>query len=146
MPRKFERWAQRHQKRAARDVVNSASDKQVVETIRKEAKEKGSTLARDGEGGLDPRLALKVFRRDDYMCQVPKCKTARKKVDLDHLGGHVREIEEDPEASAWLKEQAEKGKQNTPDGLHCICSRHHDLVHSRERAIDNGNKPPPMGK
>jgi 5-methylcytosine-specific restriction endonuclease McrA len=146
MPRKLERWASRRQKRAARNIRESTEGKQIVETIRKEAKERGSTLARDGEGGLDPNLALKVFRRDDYKCQVPKCKTARKDVDLDHIGGHAHEIEEDPEASKWLKEQAEKGKQNTPEGLHCICARHHDRAHDRERAIDNGNKPPPMGK
>lgn len=146
MPRKFERWAQRHQKRAARNVGKASQDQKIVETIRREAKEKGSTLARDGEGGLDPNLALKVFRRDDYQCQVPNCKTAREMVDLDHLGGHEHELEEDPEAAEWLKEQAEKGKENTPDGLHCLCERHHDMVHERERAIDNGNKPPPMVK
>ncbi len=146
MPRKYERWASRHHKQAARAVGKSGESKKVVETIRLEAKKKGSTLARDGEGGLDPKLALKVFRRDDYMCQVPNCKTAREDVDLDHIGGHAHEIEEDPEAAKWLKEQAAKGKENTPEGLHCICSRHHDLVHQRERAIDNGNKPPPMTK
>jgi hypothetical protein len=146
MPRKLEGWAHRKVRAARRAAGKAISDAEVVATIQKEAKAAGATLANDGKGGLDPRLALKVFRRDHFACQVPNCKTPKKDADLDHIGGHVHELEQDPKAAAWLKDQAEKGKENTPDGLHVLCSRHHDLVHQRDRAIENGKKPPPMTK
>ena len=144
--RSMQRWGRRHAKKERRKVGSARDDAAVVETIRREAKERGSTLARDGEGGLDPRLALKVFRRDDYKCQVPNCETPREKADLDHIGGHAHELEQDPEAKAWLKREAAKGKENTEDGLHVLCARHHDMVHQRERAIESGKQPPPMSR
>lgn len=130
------KWARR---RAARAGVDTT-----VETIQREAKAAGATLKSDGKGGLDPKLALKVFRRDKYTCKVPGCKTAKENLDLDHIGGHAAELEEDPKAAAWLKKEAAKGKQNTPDGIHVLCGRHHDMVHQRERAIEADKKPPPM--
>ena len=146
MPRKLEGWARRKVKASRHQAAKAKTDSDVVATIQREAKEAGATLKNDGKGGLDPNLALKVFRRDKYTCQVPNCKTPKKDADLDHIGGHAHELEEDPEASAWLKKQAEKGKENTPDGLHVLCGRHHDLVHQRDRAIESGKKPPPMTK
>ena len=146
MPRKIEDWARRKVKAGRRKTGKAMSDAEVVSTIQKEAKAAGATLKNDGKGGLDPNLALKVFRRDKYTCQVPNCKTPKKEADLDHIGGHAAELEQDPKAAAWLKEQAEKGKENTLDGLHVLCGRHHDLVHSRDRAIEDGKKPPPMTK
>ena len=122
------------------------SNAEVVATIQREAQAAGATLKNNGKGGLDPNLVLKVFRRDKYTCQVPNCKTPKKDSDIDHIGGHAAELEQDPEASAWLKEQAEKGKENTLDGLHVLCGRHHDLVHQRDRAIEDGKRPPPMTK
>jgi hypothetical protein len=144
MPRKFPTWAARHLASTQSARAYAGRNAGVVQTIRDEAKAAGATLARDGEGGLDPELALKTFRAAKYTCEVPGCKTAKEKVDLDHIGGHPHELEEDPKAAAWLKKAAEGGKKNTPDGLHVLCSRHHDMVHQRERALDNGNNPPEM--
>lgn len=137
-------WAARKKKADRRAAGKAGSDESVVATIQAEAKDAGATLKNDGKGGLDPRLALTVFRRDKWTCQVPNCKEPQENLDLDHIGGHAHELEEDPEASTWLKEQAEKGKQNTPDGLHVLCARHHDMVHQRDRAIEEGETPPPM--
>ena len=122
------------------------SDDAIRAKIRRMAKLSGATLANDGKGGLDPKLALEAFKRGKFRCSVPGCKPPKDKVDLDHIGGHAHELEDDPQAAAWLKAEAEKGKENTPEGLHTLCARHHDMVHQRERAIDDGNTPPPMSK
>lgn len=146
MPRKFPEWASRHLITARSSRAYAGRKAGVVQTIRDEAKAAGATLARDGEGGLDPNLALQTFRAAKYTCAVPGCKTPKEKVDLDHIGGHAHELEEDPKAAEWLKKAAAAGKQNTPEGLHCLCLRHHDMVHQRERAIDKGHEPTPMSK
>jgi hypothetical protein len=122
------------------------SDDAIRAKIRRMAKLAGATLANDGKGGLDPKLALEVFKRGKFRCSVPGCKTPKDKVDLDHIGGHAAELEQDPKAAAWLKAEAEKGKENTPDGLHTLCARHHDMVHQRDNAIEDGKTPPPMSK
>jgi hypothetical protein len=85
-----------------------------------------------------------VFRRCEWECSVPNCKTPKENLDLDHIGGHPHELLNDPEADAWLKEEAAKGKRDTEEGIHTLCARHHDAVHDRERAIDSGKKPPKM--
>ena len=77
MPRKYEGWAARKVKASRRKAGQAMSDAEVVATIQKEAKAAGATLANNGKGGLDPRLALKVFRRDHFACQVPNCKTPK---------------------------------------------------------------------
>lgn len=138
-----QRWAKRRLGVARRLAGRSAD---VVNKIRAEAKKNGATLANDGEGGLDSNLALRIFQKDGWTCQIPKCKTAKEELDLDHIGGHPHELGQDPEADKWLKDQAKKGKQDTEDGLHVLCLRHHDMVHQRERAIENGKKPPAMAK
>jgi hypothetical protein len=132
-------WARRH-------AARTGGDDSTVATIQREAKAAGAELKNAGRGGLDAKLALKVFRRDKYTCKVPGCKTAKEALDLDHIGGHAHELEQDPKAAAWLKKEAAKGKQNTPDGIHVLCGRHHDMVHQRERAIEDGKRPPPMAK
>ena len=146
MPRVLERWARRHASKVTRAAGKAAGKQDVVATIQREAKAAGATLAHDGKGGLDPKLALTVFRRDHFACSVPNCKTPKDQVDLDHIGGHAHELEQDPKAAAWLKAEAKKGKENTPDGLHVLCMRHHNLVHQRDRAIEADKKPPPMTK
>jgi len=146
MPLKMLTWAQRKTTRARKLAVKAKSQADVVKQIQKEAKENGASLKNAGEGGLDPELALEVFRRASFTCQVPGCKTAKQDLDLDHIGGHAHELEQDPKAAAWLKAEAAKGKQNTPEGLHAVCARHHDLFHDRERDIEQGEKPRPMTK
>ena len=146
MPRKFPAWASRQLMQTRSNRARAGRKASVIQTIREEAKAAGATLNRDGEGGLDPNLALEIFRRGKYQCSVPGCKTPKENVDLDHLGGHAEELSEDPKAKAWLKAEAAKGKENTPEGLHTLCARHHDMVHQRERAIEDGNNPPPMSK
>jgi hypothetical protein len=147
MPRKLERWASRHQKRAARDVSKSGTDQQVVETIRKEAKENDATLAHDGEGGLDPRLALERFRSADWECQNPYCPTPKEELDLDHASGHPKEIFDSLEQWKNPKLRAAATDAEGPKDdrfIHVLCAKCHDCVHQRERALENGNEPPPM--
>lgn len=146
MPRKWERWAGRHQKRAARDVGGSGDAKQVVETIRREAKENGATLQHEGQGGVDPRIALKVFRRDHWRCSNEYCPTPKTDLTLDHISGHPGEIAHDPEAKNRkdLREGIRLGHVDDPKALHTLCAKCHDAVHEREREVGKGESPKPM--
>lgn len=144
MPSPVKEWARRRSKATREQAAQAARAPKIVEQIRREAKAAGATLAHGGQGGLDPKLALRVFRKDKWRCQIPNCETPKEKIDLDHIGGHPHELLNDPEADAWLKAEAEKGKQNTTDGIHVLCLRHHDLVHTREREIEDGKQPQPM--
>lgn len=135
-------WARRQKK-----LAGSSSDDRVVRRIRREARAHGATLAHGGEGGLDPRLALKVFRRDHWRCQNKKCPSPKKDLDLDHQSGHPREILEDPKARKNPGDLAAVRAGDDPkddEFLHVICTRCHDAVHDRERAIERGKKPKPM--
>jgi hypothetical protein len=126
-----------------------AGKSDVVETIQQEAKKAGATLKSGGEGGLDPELALKVFRRDKWRCSIPNCKAPQKNLDLDHIGGHPKEIKEavasGEDVSPLVKAGAAKGHTDTMDDLHVICESHHNAVHARERAIEGGKTPKPLG-
>ena len=145
MPRKFTQWAYRKVKADRDTKAKTSEDVDVVKQIQAEAKKNGATLANEGKGGLDPRMALKVFQRDKWTCGVPNCKTAKEDLDLDHIGGHPKELKDDPEAYAWLKKESEKGKKDDGgNGLHVLCKRHHDAVHSRERSIEQGQEPKPL--
>lgn len=147
MPYKFGTdWARRTLGAARKDRRTAKEGSDLRQQLVDEAKAAGANLANEGEGGLDPALALKVFQRDKFTCCIPKCSTPKKDLDLDHLSGHPLELAEDPEADKWLKEQAKKPKDDSMGGLHVICKRHHDLVHERERALEDGKKPPEMAK
>lgn len=139
-------WARRRER--AKDKKNAGAGRaaEVVKTIQREAEEAGATLKNDGKGGLDPRLALKVFRREEYTCAVPKCKTPKEDLDLDHIGGHPLEIQDDPEADAFIKRAAKMGHKDSTQNIHCVCARHHDMFHERERALEDDEKPPKMSK
>lgn len=139
-------WAKRRVKAKRDEVTANAKKPDVVAIIRKEAKAAGATLAHGGRGGLDPKLALEVFRRDNWTCQVEDCPDPKHMIDLDHIAGHAKEIEEDPKArnNEALKKGVELGHINDPDALHVICVMHHDQAHSREEAIEDGKKPKPM--
>jgi hypothetical protein len=115
----------------------------IVEQIRAEAKDHGVTLAHDGEGGIDPRLALAAFRKAKWRCENPFCPTPKKSLDLDHIGGHPREIFEDADTGRRLRRGATAGKKNDKF-IHVLCKKCHDAVHQRERAIEDGKQPPPM--
>lgn len=142
MPRKMQGWAVRRVRAARKSKAESLG---IVKQIQEEAKKNGATLANDGKGGLDPKMALKVFQRDGWKCGVPNCTTSKENLDLDHIGGHPLELKDDPEAYAWLKKESEKGKQDDGGkGLHVLCKRHHDAVHSRERSLEQGNEPKPL--
>lgn len=147
MPYKFStQWGARQvgSIRSRRRAAIKGAD--IRKQIQDEAKKAGATLANNGKGGLDPELALRVFQRDKFKCQVPGCTTSQVDVDLDHIGGHPLEIKDDPDADKWLKEQAAKGKQDTEDGIHCLCMRHHNMVHDRERKLEDGKEPKDMPK
>jgi hypothetical protein len=146
MPRKFERWAGRHQKRAARDVRSGADAKKIIEKIRKEANENGATLQSDGKGGVDPKIVLQVFRRDKWRCSNEHCPTPKTNLTLDHISGHPSEIAHDPEAKNRkdLQEGVRLGHIDDPKALHTLCAKCHDAVHAREREVENGKSPKPM--
>jgi hypothetical protein len=139
-------WARRRRRAALAKTARPAKDAAVVRTIQREAKEHGATLAHDGKGGIDPRIALKVFRRADWRCENPKCPDPKKDLDLDHQSGHPKEIKEDPEARADAKNAAASRDPDPKDDrfLHVLCAACHDRAHDRERAIDQGKKPKPM--
>jgi hypothetical protein len=143
MPRVLPPWAARYLKNTS---FRLAEKLDTVGQIQAEAKAAGATLKNNGKGGLDPKLALAVFQRDKWTCQIPGCKTPKENLDLDHVAGHQKEIAQDPEADKWLKAQAKKPKSDDLDSLHVLCSRHHDLCHVREDALDAGKSPPPMTK
>jgi hypothetical protein len=135
-------WATRIKKRAG-----ASSDDRVVRRIQREAKRAGATLAHGGKGGLDPRLALKVFRRDHWRCSNPKCPTPKKDLDLDHQSGHPEEILQDPKARKDPGDRAAARAGDDPKDdryLHTLCVKCHDRVHDRERAIEQGKRPKPM--
>ena len=142
----IERWARRKRAGAARDTAKAKRDANVVGVIQREAKEHGATLAHGGKGGIDPRIALKVFRRAKWRCENPKCPAPKKDLDLDHQSGHPKEILADPEARKDSKNRAAAADPDPKDDrfLHCICADCHDAVHTRERAIEDGKKPKPM--
>lgn len=142
----IEGWARRKRGGPARDQARSKRKADAVRTIQREAKAAGATLAHDGKGGIDPAVALKVFRRAKWRCENPKCPDPRKDLDLDHQSGHPKEILEDPEARKDSKNRAAARDPDPKDDryLHCICAACHDRVHDRERAIDDGKKPKPM--
>ena len=146
MARKLEGWARRKITAGRRAAGKAMSDADVVATIQREAKEHGTTLEKDGKGGVDPRIALTVFRRDHWRCSNEHCPTPQKDLTLDHISGHPKEIAKDPEAKNRkdLKQGIALGHVNDPKALHAICAACHDEVHQRERAIENGKTPPPM--
>jgi hypothetical protein len=143
---KTEQWAKSREKTDLKKRGGAGAKAAVIKRIQAEAKKNGATLKSDGKGGLDPRLALAAFRKASWRCRVPGCKTPKKDLDLDHLGGHEQELEQDPKAATQLKKSAAKGKQNNLDGVSVICAAHHNDVHDRERAIENGKKPAPLTK
>lgn len=139
------------QKRALAKWANKTADKPVADTgtvlkIQQEAKAHGATLANNGKGGLDPALALKVFRRGGWKCDVTGCKTPKTNLDLDHISGHAQEIKQDPKArkNPKLLKGVALGHVDKPEALHCVCKAHHTKAHDRENAIEDGKKPPPL--
>lgn len=146
MPRLLVSWAKKRAGSAARSAARAKNAGAVVKRIQQEAKENGATLANDGKGGVDPRLALKLFRRAKWRCENPDCPDPKKDLDLDHLSGHPKEIlaEPDPSQKKRLKEGAKEGHVDTVKALHVLCHACHDRVHDRERAIEKGKQPPPM--
>jgi hypothetical protein len=146
MPRKLAGWARRKVRNARRATGKAISDAEVVATIQKEAKAAGATLQHDGKGGVDPRITLAVFRRDGWECSNENCPTPKKDLTLDHISGHAKEIEHDSEAKKRgdLKQGIKLGHIDNVAALHTLCAACHNEVHDRERALENGKKPPPM--
>ena len=124
----------------------SPQEQLALKKLRKEAKQNGVTLKSNGEGGLAPSLALGVFRKGKWRCSNENCPTPKKDLDLDHISGHGKEIASDPVARKRreLRKGVKLGHVNMIDALHILCSACHDRVHSREREIDDGERPEPM--
>jgi len=147
MPRKLAGWAARKVKNARRQTGKAMSDEDVVATIQREAKAAGATLANDGKGGLDPRLALERFRAARWKCGNKFCPTPNEDLDLDHTSGHPKEIFESLKSWQNPKLRAAATKANGPKDdrfVSVLCRACHDCCHQRERAIENGKSPPPM--
>ncbi len=136
-------------RKKARRAERQRQHARIVRRIQREAKKHGATLAQDGKGGVDPRVALKVFRRDHWRCTNDHCPTPKKNITLDHISGHAKEIEADPEARdrADLKRGIKLGHIDDPAALHVLCEDCHTGkggVHARENQIEAGKKPSPM--
>ncbi len=135
--------------RDRRKALKARRNARIVRQIQREAKKHGATLAQDGKGGVDPAIALEVFRRDKWRCTNSHCPTPKKDITLDHISGHPKEIAEDPEARKRgdLKKGVELGHVNEVDALHVLCEECHTGkggVHARENQIEDGKKPSPM--
>lgn len=131
------------------NAASALSDEQVVRQMRAEAKRHHATLANGGKGGLDPRLALTVFRRGHWRCSNKNCPTPKQNLTLDHISGHPKEIEEDSGARSRgdLQKGIELGHIDDPKALHVLCEACHTGprgVHAREDAIEDGKTPKPM--
>jgi hypothetical protein len=145
MPNRVKSWAARKGKEAVSDRAAAARKGEIVKTIQREAKKNGATLKNDGKGGLDPQIALDAFRAAEWRCENEKCPTPKEDLDLDHYTGHPKEIFEDPDSDVRLRrDAAEMEGEKDDDYIHVLCAKCHDVVEQRERAIENGNKPPPM--
>lgn len=108
----------------------SPEEENALETMRKEAKKAGASLATDGEGGLSPSLVLGVMRRDKYTCKV--C-GENQNIGVHHKGGVVK--------SKWLSKM---GHANKSENLVTICESCHDNVHeeAREEGVDSSQITP----
>jgi len=142
-------WARGQQQEAQNGAARAIEDERVVRQMRAEAKRAHATLANGGKGGLDPRLALTVFRRGHWRCANKNCPTPKKNLTLDHISGHPKEIEEDADASKKkdLQEGIELGHIDDPKALHVLCEECHTGkrgVHAREDQIEAGKEPDPM--
>jgi hypothetical protein len=146
MPRKFLGWARRRSRADNRAQTKAKVRADNLAQIRAEAARNGATLETDGEGGVDPAIALEVFRRDNWRCSNEDCPTPQENLTLDHISGHPNEIAEDAGASnrADLKAGIKLGHIDDPEALHALCARCHARVHQRERAIQQGDKPQAM--
>lgn len=103
------------------DSKKSPDESGALNKLRKEAKEKGATLATNGEGGLPSSQVLGVMRRDGY-----KCKRCGKKENLSiHHKGHLLNP-----ASKWL---VKKATSNDSNNLVTICEECHDAIHKDDR-------------
>lgn len=142
-------WARSQGKEQKTSAASAMSDEQVVRQMRAEAKRHHATLDNGGKGGLDPRLALTVFRRGHWRCSNKNCPTPKKDLTLDHISGHPKEIAEDDGAKGRsdLQKGIELGHVDDPKALHVLCVQCHTGprgVHAREDAIDAGETPKPM--
>ena len=139
------KWARRG-KNPGRGAAQARDDGQIVRRIQREAKAHGATLAHDGKGGIDPRKALRAFRRAKWRCENPKCPTPKKNLDLDHQSGHRKELREDPKGRDNARARAAAREPDPKDDryIHVLCEQCHDRVHERERDIEAGDEPRPM--
>jgi 5-methylcytosine-specific restriction endonuclease McrA len=139
-------WASRRKRAGRRRIGDAKAKGNVVATIQREAEKHDATLENDGKGGIDPAIALKVFRRDKWRCSNKKCPTPKKDITLDHISSHASEIFDSPASrnNAVLTAGAHKGHVDEVEALHTLCAACHDRVHQRERAIAENKSPPPM--
>jgi hypothetical protein len=114
--------------RTAIPEPSSLEEKQALRRMKSEARARGAVLKGAGRGGLANSLVLSVLRRDGYQCKVhgDRGEGTFGGLRIHHKGGL------DNPVSAWLKS---KGKSNDLNNLVTVCSRGHDEVHERDRAV-----------
>jgi hypothetical protein len=147
---KLEKWAKDRKRSITNNSKGAADGGKILKTIQAEAKANGATLAQGGKGGVNPKIALDLFRKAKWRCENKHCPTPKQNITLDHISGHPKEIAADPEAvgRADLKKGIAMGHVNEEDALHVLCEKCHTgpkgSVHARENQIEAGKKPTPM--
>lgn len=125
MANDLDKWAKDRSQRRKKSAGSGA-----IDVLQKEAKKYGATLESDGHGGIDPKIALKVFRRFGYQC--PRC-GSRKNLTLHHKGGIVDS-----------KKLDEMGHKTIQKNLATLCAECHDEIHemARDKGIDSSQQTP----
>lgn len=111
----------------------SPEEEKALLILRREAKDAGSDLQTNGEGGVAPSTVLGVMRRDGY-----RCKACGLLGDKDTNGGlsihHKSEHLESPKAKARSALLRGQGKKDAASNIVALCADCHDRVHTRDRA------------
>lgn len=146
---KLQQWAKGVKNGVKNNAKHAADAPKLLKTIQAEAKANGATLAQGGKGGVDPKIALALFRKAKWRCGNKHCPSPKKNITLDHISGHPKEIAADPEARKRgdLKKGIAMGHVNKESALGVLCENCHTGpggVHARENQIEAGKKPDPM--
>jgi hypothetical protein len=106
-----------------RDAQRWAETDPVIDQTLREAADAGATLHHEDGGGVDPGLALHVFRRDGWRCRM--CGT-QEDLELDHIDGH-------PFATPDIPDM---GGEDVAANLVVICHADQDRIHQADRELE----------
>lgn len=117
---------ERKSDRARDDGLDKGGSRELKQ-LQKEARRAKSFLASGGKGGLDPKLAHAVFRRDKYKCKVCGKKGSEDNaLTLHHKGGIVSS-----------ERESRAGHKNTESNIVTLCEHCHDDLHEEARREGN---------